>query len=305
MVATQNIPAAEVEVTRELVLALLAEQHPDLAHLSLVELANGWDNVIFRLGDELTVRMPRRSAAAALIDHEQAVLPGFAERLPVPIPAPVRVGVPGCGYPWSWSINPWFDGEVAARSTFADPTREAQRLGGFLAALHVDAPAHAPPNPYRGGFIGNNTAVFVERVAQLRGANVIDVDAAISRWHRLVDVEPWTGSPRWLHGDLHGANILVADGVLSAVVDFGDVCAGDPATDLSVAWALFGASDRTVLRETASAPGSGIGDATWQRAQAWALHFAVMYLLHSADNPLMGIMGEALVASIFDKTVSS
>lgn len=294
------MPAAEVDVNTELVASLLAEQHPDLADLLLVELANGWDNVIFRLGDELTVRVPRRHAAAVLIEHEQAVLPGFAARLPIPIPATVRIGRPGCGYPWSWSVNPWFEGEVAALSSFIDPARQAHLLGEFLAALHVDAPIDAPLNPFRGRFIGNNTAVFVERVEQLRGTGVIDVDAAISWWHHLVDVEPWGGSARWIHGDLHGANMLVADGAISAVIDFGDVCAGDPATDLSVAWALFDAGDRAVLRAAAGGADEAVDDATWQRAQAWALHFAVMYLLHSADNPLLGQMGRALVAVLLD-----
>ena len=103
----QNMPEAEVEVTADLVRALLHEQHPDLADFAIVELANGWDNVIFRLGDELTVRLPRRQMAARLIDHEQAVLPALAEVLPIPIPAPVRVGRPALGFPWSWSVNPW------------------------------------------------------------------------------------------------------------------------------------------------------------------------------------------------------
>jgi aminoglycoside phosphotransferase (APT) family kinase protein len=287
------MPAAEVDVTIELVRSLLAEQHPDLAGLDVAELANGWDNVIFRLGSELTVRLPRREMAARLIDHEQAVLPALAEVLPIPIPAPVRVGGPSLDYPWSWSVNPWIPGSIAATTPLADPTREAQRLGDFMAALHATAPADAPPNPYRGHFIGNNTSLNYERAAQLAWG-----DEMLIRWHELVDVEPWQHAPTWVHGDVHGANLLVADGAISGVIDFGDVCAGDPATDLSIAWSLFDASDRSVFRAAAGRGEHEIDDATWQRAEAWALHFAAIYSLHSADSPTMGAIGEKLRTSL-------
>lgn len=298
----QNMPAAEVDVTADLIESLLAEQHPDLAGLAVVELANGWDNVMFRLGDNLTVRAPRREMAARLIDHEQAVLPGFAERLPIAISAPVRAGRPSdvLGYPWSWSIGPWLPGGIVADATLVDSRLEAQRLGGFLAALHVVAPPDAPPNPYRGHFIGANTPIFTERAEQLRSDTIldVDVDVLLTRWSQLVDVGPWPHEPVWLHGDLHAANMLASDGAISGVIDFGDVCAGDPATDLSVAWSLFDAADREAFRDAASAAPMGIDDATWQRAEAWALHFVVMYLLHSADNATMGGIGHRLLAAL-------
>ncbi len=287
--AAQKMPAAEVDITPELVRKLLAEQHPDLAELQLVELANGWDNVIFRLGDELTVRLPRRGMAANLVEHEQAVLPGLAAVLPIPIPAPVRVGRSALGYPWSWSVNPWIPGTVAATTPISDPTHEAQRLGEFMAALHATAPAHAPANPYRGHFIGTNTEVNVGRAVELEWG-----DDMLARWRDLVDVEPWAHAPTWIHGDLHGANMLVDGGVISGVIDFGDVCAGDPATDLSIAWSMFDTDDRAVFRAAAGRGEHEVDDATWQRAEAWALHFAVIYTLHSADNPTMGAIGEKL-----------
>lgn len=283
------MPAAEVDVSAELVRALLASQHPDLADLPITELANGWDNVIFRLGDELTVRLPRREMSARLADHEQAVLPALAERLPISIPAPVCMGRPEHGYPWSWSVNPWIPGTIAATTPFADATQEAQRLGEFMAALHVTAPDDAPPNPYRGHFIGRNTEINIERAAQLDWG-----DEMLARWYELVDVEPWQHAPTWVHGDLHGANMLVDGGEMSGVIDFGDVCAGDPATDLSVAWSLFGEADRAVFRDAAGGGEHVVDDGTWQRAEAWALHFAVVYTLHSADNPTMGAIGAQL-----------
>jgi aminoglycoside phosphotransferase (APT) family kinase protein len=286
---TSNMPAAEVDTSASLVRALLESQHPDLASLPLREVANGWDNVIFRLGDALSIRLPRRAMAARLVEHEQAVLPALAARLPIAIPVPVRIGRPEFDYPWSWSINPWIPGTIAAVTPFADPSREAQRLGAFMAALHATAPADAPPNPYRGHFVGRNTDINVERAARLDWG-----DSMLERWGELVDVEPWPHEPTWIHGDLHGANLLVDDGEISGVIDFGDVCAGDPATDLSIAWSLFGERDRDVFREAASRGEHAVDDATWQRAEAWALHFAVVYTLHSADNPTMGAIGDHL-----------
>lgn len=288
------MPAAEVEVTADLVRDLLGDQHPDLAGLSIVELANGWDNVMFRLGDELIVRLPRRAAAAALIEHEQRVLPELSLLLPLPIPAPVRVGRAALGYPWSWSVNRWLPGAVAATTPFIDAPTEAERLGRFLAALHTPAPTHAPRNPYRGHFIGDNSPVFRERAERLRGGGAFDVERLVRRWEELVAVDPFAGAPRWIHGDLHALNVLVADGSISAVIDFGDVCAGDPATDLSAAWGMFDGEAIGLVRRSAG----DVDDATWQRAEAWALHFAVMYLTEASDNPTMRALGTAMLGRL-------
>src|SRR6185312_15192425 len=141
-------PAAEVNIDESLIRALLREQHPDLAHLPCVPVDAGWDNVIVRLGDSLCLRLPRRAVAAALIEHEQAWLPGLSKALPLPIPVPLRVGLPGCGYPWRWSIVPWLTGDAADRAPPA--ASEATRLGEFLKALHTPALAAAPSNPVRG-----------------------------------------------------------------------------------------------------------------------------------------------------------
>lgn len=298
------MPAAEVEVTVELVRTLLAEQFPDFAALPLELVANGWDNAIFRLGDRFSVRMPRRQLGADLVAHEQRWLPDLARHLPIPIPAPVRNGRPGCGYPWMWSVCAWFDGDVAADVELTDPTREATRLGDFLAALHVPAPPDAPRNEFRRG---QPIAEFVPRIEanleRLSDGSDAAVDAAVDaaavrRWLTgLGDLAEWHGPALWVHGDLHTANLIVTSGRISAVIDLGDLTAGDPAVDLAVAWMLFDVSDRAVFRAAAGVIWP-IDDATWQRGRLWALHFALLYLLHSADSERFERMGTELLAAV-------
>ena len=146
-------PAAEVSIDTSVVRALLEEQHADLAHLSVIEVDEGWDNKLFRLGEDLAVRIPRRAASAALIEHEQRWLPRLSPRLPLPVPAPLRVGRPGSGFPWSWSVVRWFPGQsalLAPPRDVATTATTAVALGRFLRALHQPAPEDAPHNPWRG-----------------------------------------------------------------------------------------------------------------------------------------------------------
>lgn len=290
--APQNMPAAEVEITTALVRRLLHEQHPDLAGLALTPLANGWDNVIFRLGAELSVRMPRRQLAAQLVVNEAVWLAGWAARLPIPIPEPVRTGRPGAGYPWHWNICPWFPGEPAADHALADPHHEARRLGRFLATFHVPVPDGGPDNPFRGQPVRELASRVRANLDRL--GEVVDVAVAWRRFEELSAVDEWDGPPTLVHGDLHTANILVDDGAISAIIDFGDITAGDPAVDFAVAWMLFDADGRAALRAAAG----GLDDALWSRAEAWALHFALLYALHSADNPRFARMGRRLLATV-------
>lgn len=294
----ENTPVAEVDVSAELVGRLLGEQHPDLAGLPLAVLATGWDNVLFRLGDDLVVRLPRRAAAAELVRHEQRWLPDLAPGLPLPVPAPVRIGGPGLGYPWSWSIVPLLHGDIAARTPPDDPAAAAIQLGRFLGALHVPAPVDHPVSLVRGVPLAARDAATRIRLDQL--ADTIDHAAALRGWEVALAVPPWTGPPRWLHGDLHPANILVRDGRLSAVIDFGDITAGDPATDLAVAWMLFPEADHAGFRAAYRAANDRrIDEDTWARARGWAIALSLAFLAHSADNPLMaGIGRRALDAAI-------
>lgn len=295
-------PSAEFDVTVELAHALLRSQQPDLADLDLRVVANGWDNVICRLGADLSVRLPRRELAATLIRHEQRWLPELAPRLPLPVPAPTRVGRPEFGYPWPWSITPWFDGERAADAPLSDPTREAGRLGAFMSALHDVAPADAPANPARDTFAGDRPERFDSALAAV--APVLDAllddgaERARRRWDALSGTERWAGPPLWVAGDVHSANLVVADGELRAVIDFGDLCAGDPAVDLAIAWMLFDESNRDVFREASSTGFAPVDDPMSCRAEAWALYFAVMYLANSADAPYLQRMGRDLAVAV-------
>ena len=285
------MPAAEFDIDATLVHQLLADQFPELAGSDIVELANGWDNVMFRLGDDLTVRLPRRQAAVPLIDNEQRCLDILAPRLAIPVPAPLYRGVPSVEFPMPWSICPWFPGEMASDVPLAEPPREARRLGALLVALHQPAPTDAPENPFRGQDVRGIEHRVVENLSKLQRD---DADDLIDRWRGWAMVEPHQGPPMWLHGDLHTANMLVDRGTISAVIDFGDVTSGDPAVDFPVAWMLFDREARYVFRQAASHS----DDALWSRARAWALHFALMYLANSADNPRLHAMGERLLAAL-------
>ena len=285
-------PLPDLVIGAPLVRALLHEQHPDVAHLPLVEIGAGWDNQLYRLGDSLLVRLPRRNVAANLIRHEQQWLPLLAGRLPLPVPAPLRTGRPGCGYPWPWSIVPWFDGHTVA-GIAVDGMAMAEDLGRFLRALHEPAPAEAPGNVYRGVPLVKRTRSVLECVKQL--GDHIDAVRVLELWDTCVRVSPWSGPALWIHGDLHPGNLVVSESRLIAVVDFGDLTAGDPATDLSIAWAVLPASARSVFRAAARNAVDPIDDDCWARARGWALALGLAYLAHSADDPRLEATGTRLV----------
>ena len=289
-------PVAEVELDEELVRALLADQHPDLAELPLRAVASGWDNALFRLGDDLVVRLPRRALAAPAVAHELRWLPELAAGLPLPVPAPVRAGAPGRGYPWAWTVVPWFPGRAALEEPPADLAAAATVLGSFVAALHRPAPADAPANPWRGVPLEARRA-SVQRDAEL-AAPLLDVPPVLERWEDLAATPPWTGPPIWLHGDLHPRNLLVHRGALSAVLDFGDLTAGDPATDLGVAWMLLPPEHRPAFRAACGGgPLGPVDDATWRRGRGWALTIGLALVASSADDPAFARLGRATVAA--------
>lgn len=305
-----DVTAGPLPIDVDLVRALLAEQHPDLAGLELVRVAEGWDNSVFRLGADLTVRLPRRIEGAALVEPEQRWLPGLVADLPsvddggLATSATVRVGVAGCGFPWPWSIGPWLPGDIAARARIEDPSEAARRLGRFLAGFHRAAPEGAPPNPHRGVPLVDRSPMLdaaLDRIEQ-QGRDLgpgIERSMVQHRWDELVVTPPWTGPPLWIHGDLHLANLLVDQGRLTAVIDFGDLTSGDPATDLAVAWPLLPADAHGAFREAAGRAavwaGEGIDDDTWRRGEAWALGFAVAYLGGSmTTSPLVDVARRAL-----------
>ncbi|HEY6922682.1 MAG TPA: aminoglycoside phosphotransferase family protein [Steroidobacteraceae bacterium] len=289
-------PAAEVKIDEPLILALLREQHPDLAHLPRVPVDAGWDNVMLRLGDSLCLRFPRRATAAALIEHEQTWLPGLSKSLPLATPVPLRVGLPGCGYPWRWSIVPWLAGEAADQSPPA--ASEATRLGEFLRALHTPAPAGAPLNPVRGVALEQRASTVEERMQRLAAMAVPIVTAEIYRIWEAALAAPLDVGPTWLHGDLHARNVLVDDGRLTGVIDWGDVTAGDRATDLAAVWMLFADAE---ARSRALVASGSVTQATYLRAKGWAVSFGVV-LLDSGlvDHPRHAAMGEKTLRRVLE-----
>jgi len=277
----------EHDVPEELARHLLRTQHPDLADLPLTRVGTGWDNLLWRLGDVLALRLPVRAASAPLVAHELAALPVLAPRLPVDVPVPVRVGRPDERYPMPWSVVPWFDGIPAYAQPVAERVAWAEDLAAVLVALHVPAPADAPPNPVRGVPVAPRRTTLAERLDVLA---LPGTDRVLERFDDLAAAPDHAGPAVWLHGDPHPANVLVAAGRLRAVIDWGDVTSGDPASDLATAWLTFDATGRAAFRERVQA-GSGWDDATWRRAQAWALHLSIVLQMHPVEYPHLAEIG--------------
>ena len=280
-VAVAEIPAAEVRIDAALVSRLLAEQCRHHADSHVEAFGHGWDNDLFALGPDLLVRLPRRRAAAILIEHEIASLPRLAPRLPVPVPVPVFAGRPGAGYPLALDARPRLPGHSAADVPVDGRAGAAGGLAAFLTALHVPADPDAPRNPFRGVPAGCPRGRVAPRISAVAG------EAAVADWQRAAGVPAWAGAPSWLHGDPHPMNLLLgADGGLVGVLDFGDLCASDPASDLAVAWLAFDAPARARFRAQCNL--SGIYDAaTWARAWAWALGLAAVFAQSSDNMPAL------------------
>lgn len=231
---------SEIEITADLVRELLQEQHPDLAGLAIREVPGGWGNQMWRLGDELAVRMPRMEGATDLLRKECRWLPVLAPLLPLPVPTPVRIGQPSARFPRPWSVMTWVPGEPLDYSSISRGDHSADTLAGFLRALHVEAPTEAPTMSDRGAHPKKCTdgfENFLQGVAP--GGLAADVRAVRAVWDDAVAAPEWEGPRVWLHGDLHPANVVVSDGTLSGVIDFDAMFAGDPAWDLAAAWVLL------------------------------------------------------------------
>lgn len=279
-------PAAEIDIDAELAARLLRAQHPDLADRPITFLASGWDNAIFRLGDDLLLRLPRREVGARLIAHEQRWLPALAGRLPLAIPAPVRTGGPEEGFPWPWSVVPWIEGETADMASPDDDQGEV--LAGFFRALHVAAPDEAPRNPGRGVPLAARAQVFADRDRSLEGRTRRVTDQVRAIWADAL-AAPDDAAPTWIQGDPHPRNVLVRGGKLAAVIDWGDMAQGDRASDLAAVWMLLPAP-RARARAMAALP--EVTAATWRRARGWAALYGLMLLdAGLADDPRMAAIG--------------
>ncbi|WP_433319814.1 aminoglycoside phosphotransferase family protein [Micromonospora sp. CA-269861] len=273
---TDDAVADRIDVT--LVRRLVAEQFPQWAHLPVrpVEV-DGWDNRTFHLGGTMTARLPSGAGYALQVAKEQRWLPVLGPQLPVQIPTPLAHGRPGAGYPYPWSVYLWIDGQTARAERIDDLTRFATDLAAFLRALRsVDTtggPAAGPHSAWRGGPLSTYDAET--RAAIDAHRERIPVDTVTGIWQAALDAT-WAGPAVWFHGDIADGNLLVREGRLAAVIDFGCSGVGDPACDTVIAWTLLHGPSRNAFRAAL-----GLDDATWARGRGWALWKALITL----DNP--------------------
>ncbi|MWA08470.1 aminoglycoside phosphotransferase family protein [Streptomyces sp. BA2] len=272
-------PAIDAALARRLV----DTQFPQWAGvpLEVVDPA-GSDHVIYRLGQDLSVRLPCHAGAMGQATKEAEWLPRLAPHLPLAVPTPVQVGVPAFGYPWRWAVSRWLDGEVATAEALADSSAAAVELAGFLTALQQFAP--------EGLFEEARDDLIVQPLAERDRAtraaiakigSTFDAAAMTELWDAAMNAPGWNRSPVWCHGDFHTGNLLTTDGRLSAVIDFGGLAIGDPACDLTIAFTLMSAQSRAVFRACLD-----VDDATWLRGRGWALATGLnAYTSYAAVNP--------------------
>ncbi|MEV7193384.1 aminoglycoside phosphotransferase family protein [Streptomyces sp. NPDC093510] len=264
-----------MQTDADLVRRLLAEQFPQWAELPVASVPlPGMDNATFRLGDDMSVRLPRYPRWIGQVEREQRWLPWLAPQLPLTISTPIAAGRPGQGYPFPWSVYRWLDGEAATTDGLADPVRTARELAVFVGALQrIDAtggPAPDLSNAFRGERMGTECdslaadSLVRAKIAKLDG--IVDTDAVTAVWEAALAAPAWDRDPVWLHGDLATGNLLAVDGHLSAVIDFGTLAVGDPACDLIPTWMFLPAEARDTFRTAV-----GLDDATWARARGLAL----------------------------------
>ena len=263
----------ELQIDTSLVQRLIAGQFPQWAELPIKKVEpGGWDNRTFNLGDHMSVRIPSAEKYAEKVEKEQYWLLKLAPLLPLQIPSPLAIGEPAEGYPWQWSIYKWLDGEIASQECIHSLLQFATNLGEFLVALQkIDAaggPLAGAHNFYRGGNLATYDAE-ARRAVEILG-NKIDVKAVTEVWNAAL-ASTWQSAPVWVHGDVAFDNLLVVNGELSAVIDFGGMGVGDPACDLVIAWTLFKGESRDAFR--AAIP---LDNDTWARARGWALWKALI-----------------------------
>lgn len=283
----------ELEIDEELVHGLVAEQFPEWADLPLKRIEPvGTDNAIFRLGDDLSVRLARRNGPTQPGGKEFDWLPRLAALLPLSIPVPVVQGRPAAEYPWFWDIHTWVEGETVPIED-VDAISTAYDLAGFVAALQKVDPASAPMG--RGIPLAKRDDEIRDWLARFDGDQRVATE-----WERALSAPPWDGPPVWLHGDLDARNWLVREGRICAVVDWATMGVGDPACDVMVAWKLHSSAARDSFRQALPTD-----DATWERARGWALSQAVAVLAYYTpeNNPTLYHEAEAWLEIVMSETV--
>ncbi len=268
-------------IDKRLIERLVSTQFSEWKDLPIRPVAvSGWDNKTFHLGEDMLVRMPSRAEYAAQVEKEQQWLPKLAPLLPLSIPAPLALGKPTDIYPWKWSVYRWLEGESVASTDIADLPELAESLAQFLVALQsIDStggPKAGPHSFYRGGSLMTYDAEVRKALITLKGK--IDVGRARQVWESALAIT-FKGPPVWVHGDISTGNLLVQNGHLSAVIDFGQLAVGDPACDLAIAWTLFKGESRKVFQETLS-----LDEGTWCRGLGWTLWKALITAAGSQES---------------------
>lgn len=282
----------EVHIDAELVGRLVAAQFPELAGLAISTVrSTGTVNAIYRIGDHLCARLPRVQQWTEDLDNEWRWLPKLAPRLSLQIPEPVGRGHPARSYPFSWAIYGWIDGQPYADELVHDEREAAKDLAQFVVELHrIDPIADAP----RAGRKPLRELDDVTRTAIESGRGVIDSHAATAAWARALEAPAWAGTPVWIHTDLLKPNLLVRNGRLAAVIDFGGVGVGDPAADVIAAWSVFRHAGRAMFRDALD-----VDDGTWNRARGFALHQAALIIPYYAEtNPGFAALAKRTVEEV-------
>lgn len=264
-----------------LVNSLLSTQFPQWASLAVRQVArSGWDNRTFHLGDDMLVRMPSAEKYASQVEKEQYWLPKLAPLLPLSIPEPLAMGRPVGGYPYHWSIYRWIKGNVATKDKIGDLNVFANDLAQFLVALQSADPANGPSPGWHNFYRGGSLSYYDDEVRQAIDAlsERIDIRLAVKVWETALDTA-WNKPPVWVHGDVSAGNLLLREGRLVAVIDFGMLAVGDPACDLSIAWTLFEGESRGVFRSLLP-----LDDGTWARGRAWTLWKALIIAAGVTDS---------------------
>jgi aminoglycoside phosphotransferase (APT) family kinase protein len=273
---TQKQPHIPIKIDRDLVQSLIAEQFPEWANLSVQPVKRqGNDNRTFHLGKSMSVRLPSASQYVEHVTTEQRWLPKLAPKLPLPIPLPIGIGAPGAGYPWPWSVNTWLHGENAAIERIHDLSQFAVDLAIFLNALGSIDTSQAPIPGEHNFFRGGNLSIYDDETRRcIHNLNsLVDSKTATAVWAEALEAK-WQGTPTWFHGDVAIGNLLVDQGKLCGVIDFGQLAAGDPACDLMITWTLFNGDSRMVFQMERA-----IDQADWARGRGWALWKALITLV--------------------------
>ncbi|WP_456821062.1 aminoglycoside phosphotransferase family protein [Cellulomonas sp. URHB0016] len=282
--------ADELDLPTDLVRHLVADQMPWWAGLPVSRVASsGTDNAMFRLGDDLAVRMPRIHWAQGGVDHEARWLPVVGPLLPVAVPRPLALGRPAAGYPWTWSVLTWVPGTNPVLGRLGDPVRLAHELAVLVQALRaVDVDGGVP----KGGFLVDRDEQVRRDVAAL--VDDIDARAVTAIWDDALAGAEWTGNRTWVHGDVAPGNLLLVDDRLTGLIDFAGVGVGDPALDLRVAWNLLPPPARAVLRVDLE-----VDEVTWARARAHALAQALGQLPYYRDtNPVLAANARHVIREV-------